>query len=82
MEEGLGVDPRIRCGNGTGFSSSRGTPNAEGQSGRLQEGVKPGQRVLAVSHPVERDQMWELQPGALITRVKDIFRVTRSPEVP
>eukprot|EP00884_Botryococcus_braunii_P020131 jgi/Botrbrau1/6801/Bobra.0153s0004.1 len=46
-----------------------------------EEGVKPGQRVLAVTHPVDRDGMWELQPGALLSRVKDIFRVTRSPQV-
>jgi hypothetical protein len=47
----------------------------------MQEGVQPGQRVLSVSHPVEKGTMWDLQPGASLSRVKDAVRVTRATEV-
>lgn len=34
-----------------------------------------------MSHPVEKGTMWDLQPGASLSRVKDAVRVTRATEV-
>lgn len=41
-----------------------------------QEGVRPGQRLLALSDPIRGDQMWPITPStSSLSRVRDAFKV-------
>ena len=41
-----------------------------------QEGVRPGQRLLALSDPIRGDEMWPITPStSSLARVRDAFKV-------
>lgn len=52
-----------------------------GLAGR-QEGVRPGQRLLALSDPIRGADMWPITPStSSLSRVRDAFKLRRAPTV-
>jgi hypothetical protein len=49
---------------------------------RAQEGVRPGQRLLALSDPIRGTEMWPITPStSSLGRVRDAFKLRRAPTV-
>lgn len=49
---------------------------------RAQEGVRPGQRLLALSDPIRGAEMWPITPStSSLSRVRDAFKLRRAPTV-
>ncbi|KAK9831946.1 hypothetical protein WJX81_001856 [Elliptochloris bilobata] len=47
-----------------------------------QEGVRPGQRLLALSDPIRGAEMWPITPStSSLSRVRDAFKLRRAPTV-
>ena len=45
-----------------------------------QAGIRPGQRLLALSDPVRNSEMWKLdKPNVALSRVRDAIRLRRAP---
>jgi hypothetical protein len=47
----------------------------------MQEGVRPGQRLLGVSDPIRVSEEWNVVPGTSLPRVKDAIRFRRPREI-
>lgn len=60
-------------GRGKAIMISRVAPGSEAE----QAGVRPGQRLLAVSDPVRRDEVWPLGDRSSLRYVRDALRMRR-----
>ena len=43
----------------------------------LQEGVRPGQRLLSISDPIRTNEDWEVGSGTSLSRVRDAIQFRR-----